>query len=160
MRGLKGWAVAVACASVLASSGCGERDLSNPPKIRYGSDACVECRMIIGDERFACAAVSGEGRFLKFDDIGCLAAHKKSAGKDDLRSWVSDADGRGWIRTEEAYFVYSEMLVTPMGYGLSAFVDEPSARRFAQEKEGRLVSWEEIAGIHQNKTDFKRGEEK
>ena len=44
-----------------ALAGCGKTDLSRPPKILYGRDVCVQCRMIIQDERFASAVITQEG---------------------------------------------------------------------------------------------------
>lgn len=125
-------------------AGCGERDLSKPPKILYGRDVCAQCRMIIEDERFACAAVSADKRFLKFDDIGCLAAHEKEQSDREFRSWVRDAGAGVWVEKEKAQFVHSRSLVTPMGYGFAAFVTTEDATQFAQEKAGRLITWDEL----------------
>ncbi|MBI2095920.1 MAG: nitrous oxide reductase accessory protein NosL [Candidatus Omnitrophica bacterium] len=143
MRGLKIWAVLVFCLGAAALAGCGKTDLSRPPKIFYGRDVCARCRMIIEDQRFACAAVSADGRFQKFDDIGCLAAYKNSSEERALRSWVRDAGADVWIGTEEAHFVHSRDLATPMGYGLAAFAAGENARRFAKEKTGRVLHWNE-----------------
>jgi copper chaperone NosL len=104
--------------------------------------------MILQDERFACAAVSVERRYLKFDDIGCLAEHEKEQAARDLRSWVRDAD-TGWVAKEQAHFVYFKDLVTPMGFGFAAFASAESAEKFAKDKGGRVISWNEILSLNQ-----------
>ncbi len=146
MRGLRFWALSALCLVALIVSGCAERDLSKPPKIGYGRDVCAQCRMIIEDERFACAAVSPDGRYLKFDDIGCMAAHEKENGQA-LRAWVRDAEGDGWIAREKAGFVHSKDLVTPMGCGLAAFSTEARAKKFCNKKTGDLIMWNALLNL-------------
>lgn len=100
--------------------------------------------MILGDERFACAAAASDKRMLKFDDIGCLAVYEKKQAGRDLRSWVHDAGTGVWIKKKEAKFVHARDLITPMGFGLAAFATVEDAEKFAREKNGRVVSWEEL----------------
>lgn len=144
MRGLKVWIVLAVSLTAFASAGCGEKDLSKPSKIHYGSDVCAECRMIIQDERFAAASVSADGRFQKFDDIGCLARYEKESGAKDLRSWVHDIDSGEWIKREQAKFVHSRDLVTPMGYGFAAFAVADDAAKWAEKQAGRVIAWNEL----------------
>lgn len=142
MRGLKALIALYLTAFVL--SGCGEKDPSEPPKISYGRDTCAECRMIIDDERFASAAVSSERRYLKFDDIGCMAAYEKKRPASLLRAWVRDLEGAGWIARDKAYFVHLRDLVTPMGYGFAAFGAQEGAKEFSAAKGGRGIIWDEL----------------
>ncbi len=158
MRGLKVWAGLALCLALFAVPGCGKQDLLKPPKILYGRDVCAQCRMIIDDERFAGAAVSADGQFLKFDDIGCLAAHEKEPESRMLRSWVHDAVSGKWIGREQARFVYARDLVSPMGYGFAAFAVAEDAERWAQEKAGRLVTWNELLDLTGKQNDFKMEE--
>lgn len=146
MRRLSVWALPALCLWTLIVSGCAERDLTKPPKIGYGRDICAQCRMIIEDERFACAAVSADGRYLKFDDIGCMAANERENGQA-LRAWTRDAEGDGWIAKEKAVFVHSKDLVTPMGYGLAAFSTEGRAKKFCTEKAGGLIAWTALLNL-------------
>lgn len=141
MRRLKAWAILAVGLGALAASGCAERDLSKPPRIRYGSDVCAQCRMIIQDERFA-ASASADGHFQKFDDIGCLAAHTGF-----LRAWVHDAATGGWLEIEKAKFTYSRDFVTPMGHGFAAFATAGDAAKWAQDKAGRVITWKELEEI-------------
>ena len=149
MRGLKVHVILALCLGAFALSGCGPQDLFKPPKIRYGRDVCAQCRMIIQEERFACAVVSAEGRALKFDDVGCLAAYKKDSDGRTERSWVHDTGSGGWLEEDRATFVYSRDLVTPMGHGFAAFGDPNAAKRYARDSAGRLVSWDELSVLVQ-----------
>lgn len=145
MHGLKFYVLGALClGAFITAGGCGGKDLSKPPKIGYGHDVCAQCRMIIQDERFACAVVSAEKRYLKFDDIGCLAEHEKKQAAGDLRSWVRDALGGGWVVKDEASFVYLRDLVTPMGYGFAAFSSAEGAERFVRENGGRVLDWDQL----------------
>ncbi len=147
MRGLKNWAFLALCLGSFATAGCGGQDLTKPPKMFYGRDGCAQCRMIIADERFACAAATADRRFLKFDDIGCFAAHEKKSAEHVLRSWVRNAGADEWIGKEEARFVHSPNLVTPMGYGFAATATVDKAARFAEENAGRVITWEELLSL-------------
>lgn len=156
MRRLKICSVLAVFSVAFSFASCGERDLSKPPKVFYGRDVCAQCRMIIEEESFVSAAVTNDGRYLKFDDIGCLAAHESEQNGRVIRSWVQDASGDGWIKREKALFVYSPELVTPMGYGFAAFAAEPDAQQFAKEKSGRLVGWNELLELTKNQNHLKR----
>ncbi len=154
MRRLKVWAILALYLAIFAVLGCGQQDLSKPPKILYGRDVCAQCRMIIDDERFAAAAVSVDGRIFKFDDIGCLAVHEKEQKSRMLKTWARDAGTGGWVEKEKALFVYSRDLVTPMGYGFAAFTASEDAEQWAHEKAGRLVTWNELSSLTQEAEQF------
>ena len=51
-----------------------------PPDIVYGRHICLECGMIISEERVA-AAYEWEGEDRVFDDIGDMLIHGKDAGE-------------------------------------------------------------------------------
>jgi len=55
-----------------------------------------------------------------------------------VRDWSS---GR-WIEGRTAFFVQAD-LWTPMRFGLFAFDEKGAACRFAEEHQGRAVTWEE-----------------
>jgi copper chaperone NosL len=127
--------IALACGGFLG--GCGT-DLSRPPTVRYGEEACAHCRMIISDDRFAAALVTKGGDTLKFDDIGCLVEHK--ADQQQLPGsvsihWVRDFGGGGWLDARSASYVHSTKVHSPMGYNLTALPPESpesgSTLRFA-----------------------------
>jgi copper chaperone NosL len=124
--------------------GCGKLDLSQPPNIRFGQEACAYCRMIISDERFAAAMVDEGGEVLKFDDIGCLVQHEAEHLRPGGVSWVRGFEGRSWLRAREATFVYSARVNSPMNHGLAAFSDAQAAGELANEPANRTMRFSEL----------------
>ena len=76
-------------------AGCRPVDLSRPPAVRFGEEACASCRMIISDERFAAALVTATGEILKFDDIGCLIRQEADQARPEVVYWVRNFQGQG-----------------------------------------------------------------
>jgi Cu-processing system permease protein len=130
--------------------GCGKPDLSRPPGLRWGEEACAGCRMIISDERFAAALVSETREVLKFDDIDCLILHEGQCLEDGTVYWVRDFTGARWIKAREATFVYSTSLVTPMNHGLAALPSIDAASKLAEDRSGRTLQFNELPGIVRN----------
>jgi copper chaperone NosL len=114
-----------------------------PPAIVYGEDVCDHCGMIISDERFAAAIVlqTGAQRYAYriFDDIGDMLAFVQSANQEEgdtseiVSYFVHDYVDHKWLNAQEAHFVQTATLPTPMGSGVVAFADHADAERHAQE---------------------------
>ena len=147
----------VACLLLLA--GCGAPRTDRPGEIRYGSDVCAECRMIIGEKRFSAAAADTQGEILKFDDIGCMRMHESKAGAAPSSYWVHDHATEEWINGKDAFFVQADGLITPMGYGLAAFSTRTAADQFAQKQGGRLISWTGMTDVLKRINQSKGGNE-
>jgi len=134
--------------SLLAACGGGP-DLNEPPDVRYGEDVCERCLMIINEARYAAAYVTPDGEPRLFDDIGGMAAHidealEGGALEDGAVFWVHDYDTEEWLKAEEAFYVESEELATPMGFGIVAFADRERAEAWAAEQVGTLRSYSEL----------------
>lgn len=123
---------------------CRRRGALEPPEIRYGRDVCAECGMIISDPRFAAAAATADGETLIFDDIGDLLSYRAKHSPQWVAIWVHDYENEQWIRAEEAWYVASAAVRTPMDWGLAAFASEEAARRRQGEWGGQVVRWEEL----------------
>jgi len=135
-----GWALP-ACAP-------GQAEMA-PPDIVYGETPCVECSMIISDARFAAGyaheVAAGRYESKAFDDIGDMLVHAGKHAEDKITAWyVHDYVGEAWLDAEQAIFVVSPQLPTPMGYGILAFAERSAAERVAAEAEGELLTWEEL----------------
>jgi copper chaperone NosL len=126
--------------------GCGKPDISRPPHLSFGQEACAFCRMIISDERFAAATVNGAGETLKFDDVGCLIEHDAGLGipERDTICWVRSFDGQGWLNAREATFVRSTRIVSPMNHGLAAFSHARAAGELANDPGSRSLRFSEM----------------
>jgi copper chaperone NosL len=108
-----------------------------PVDIEKG-DMCSFCRMAISEKKFAAQIITDEETALKFDDIGCLLRYRAAGGEQPKAAAVYVADSRsgGWLKAEDAFFVRSGSVKTPMGSGIIAFDSTeaagPGAVRFAQ----------------------------
>lgn len=136
-------ATGVVAAVLLA--GCGKPDLSQPPTVRLGEEACAFCRMIVSDQRFAAAIVDESGEALKFDDIGCLVQYADEHARKGAVSWVYGFDDQRWLDARAATFVYSSRIVSPMNHGLAAFADPLAAARAATDPESRILQFTDLA---------------
>ena len=147
--------------AVLATSillvGCAGRPENKAPNIHYGQDPCSECRMIIGDKRFAAAFISEDGEVFKFDDIGCMRTYEEKNKVLPKNSWVHDYQSEQWVVKEQAIFVFSKQLVTPMGYEIAAFSDAGAAKEFLGKGGGQKISWDEISETLQHDVNESRG---
>ena len=124
---------------------------SSPPKIHYGEDVCEFCGMIISEERFAAAFVTGDGHGHIYDDIGDMVEAHLQLQEDVTAFFVHDHEHESWVRAEEAYFVHSEDLPTPMLSGLAAFTTEESAQVFAAKVDGRTLTFDALLAYYQEK---------
>ena len=113
--------------------GCSKKDVF--PTIRYGQDVCGECKMIIVEERFA-AAIKHDGEVDKFDDIGCALKYSKKMKSPPEQFWVHNFKTNEWLNLKQSVIVQSSGLITPMGYGMAAFSDSPSADQWVKQYGG------------------------
>jgi copper chaperone NosL len=112
-----------------------------PPAIRYGEDACDHCRMIINEPRFAASYVTESHETRRFDDIGNMLAHYAQFKEKVAAFWVHDYESEEWLRAEEAHYVISSQIQTPMGHGVVAFADATQAERLAGAHDGRVLDF-------------------
>lgn len=125
----------------LIVTGCsGDVSIDEPPEIIYGEEECDRCRMIISDARYAAAYMTEDGEVRRFDDIGGMFVHQVESAEDVHLFWVHDAESKVWVKADEAYFVKSNTLETPMGFGIAALNSQEEAEAMAAEMDGEVVS--------------------
>lgn len=111
-----------AVAGALLLSGCAA---PKPAKVVLGQDMCAACNMVVSDARFASQVLSKTGKSYKFDSIECMVAFlaEGTLPKDQIHSaWVSDYLNPGtFLKAEEARYLQSALVRSPMGLNLSAF---------------------------------------
>lgn len=124
------------------SCGCGNKPLGGPPELRLGRDQCVECGMIISEDRCSSAMLIERDRrqeYVLFDDIGCMLDWRRAklGGAVVLDEFVHDYSTRAWTAVANATFLLAdpEKLVTPMSSGMVAFSSK-AAQEAAQEQVG------------------------
>lgn len=123
----------------LLAAGCSAK-ADGPPAIQVDRTACEHCTMLVSDERLAAAYYTAAGDARVFDDIACLltaAASESSA--EGLRFWFHDAASSEWLRGEDAVFVKSPRIKTPMHGGIVAFRQLHDAERTARTEQGRVI---------------------
>jgi copper chaperone NosL len=111
--------------------------------------------MAIFDARFAAQAHTIGGRVLTYDALECLADHLAGhAGEVPLvvvaylaDRLASTRDAAAWLLADDAQLLHHRALRTPMGGGLAAFRDAPTAEDFAAAgrlAEPELLTWTEV----------------
>ena len=123
-------------AMLLATSCAGTVD--GPPEIVVDRTACSHCGMLISEPLYAAAYQAGSGEKRVFDDLGCLRTAAR-AHHGSLRVWVHDAASVAWIDGDEAVFVSSPAIRTPMGGGLLAYRHREDADRAAAKHTGQVI---------------------
>lgn len=134
--------VIVAVALLLAACSA---TMTGPPEIVVDRTVCSHCGMFVSEPAYAAAYQAPGQEPRVFDDIGCLlnAVRREPVSPDHV--WFQDAAGGGWLTADEAIFVGSSRVRTPMSGGLLAYTDLAAAERAARTHDGEVVrSFEEL----------------
>lgn len=120
----------------------------SPQEINYGSDQCSFCRMNIVDKTHASQVVTSKGKQYKYDAIECLIHHiqdEEIAHTPLSYVLVANYNAPGtMIAAENAHFLISKNIPSPMGAYLSAFENKQEAQTAQQKNEGELFDWNTI----------------
>ena len=108
--------------------------------IDYGTDACDFCKMGIVDPKHAAQLVTTKGKNYKFDAIECLLHYIQQSNQPTAvyqHLLVADLLNPGvLIPAEEAHFIISKNIPSPMGAFLSATKTETDALKLLDEYTG------------------------
>lgn len=133
----------------LLLGGCGDDGswAEGMTPIKWDRDACVRCKMIISDPRFAVEIKGGpKNTVFKFDDMGCAATWRVEKlaeypwmAEPATGFWVADYNGRGekWLNALSAHFQAGR--TSPMGYNYAAFA-EPQSDTISYESMMKITS--------------------
>lgn len=138
--------------ALLAGCAQGTTELA-PPDIRYGEDVCVECNMIISDERFASSIAYevGPGRYetAAFDDIADMLDYAVKHPEQPPVAWyVHDYESKEWIDATAASYVVTDQVVTPMASGMLAFSNPQRADVMAYTLGLQVLDWNTVRARH------------
>jgi copper chaperone NosL len=103
--------------------------------------------MGVAEARFAAELVTRQGRVYRFDSVECLATYYlREADFARVHSiWVTDLnEPTRLLRLEEAAFVHSASLRTPMGAGLAAFEAATGRARALAAAPGEVLTWSQV----------------
>lgn len=117
-----------------------------PQAIVYGNDACHYCQMTIVDKIHGAEIVTDKGKVFKFDAAECLIRYKNELDQIEEYQFLSNyfETPEEFVSVEEATFLISENLPSPMGAFLTAFKTEEAAIEVKKEKGGNLYNWAEL----------------
>ncbi|TPE44120.1 hypothetical protein FJM65_11610 [Pontibacter mangrovi] len=119
-----------------------------PKPIPYGQANCVHCSMTVSDSRYGAELVNDKGKAYFFDSAECLAAYlNEQPGLSQKAAFVLVSDYTNpekLIEAEQAYFLQSRELPSPMGMFLTAVADKAAAGQLQQEYGGRLLTWNQV----------------
>ncbi len=118
----------------------------SPQPIVYGKDACHYCQMTIVDKIHGAEIVTDKGKVYKFDAAECLIRYQNDLEITEGYLLLTNhfETPEAFIPMEEATFLISENLPSPMGAFLTAFKTEEKAKELKSEKDGELYNWEEL----------------
>ncbi|MVX34679.1 MULTISPECIES: nitrous oxide reductase accessory protein NosL [Myroides] len=120
-------------------------------EINYGEDLCHFCKMGIVDKAHASQLVTTKGKNFKFDAIECMI-NFLSESKADQSQYafilVSNLSEPGkMISAQEATFIISKDIPSPMGAFLSAVQNKEQASVILKESnEAMLYQWDNVQG--------------
>ncbi len=129
---------------LLALTACTGNNLDTPPEIAYGRDICVQCGMIISEPQFAASYTTKTGDVRLFESIEDMAMYHIEHQEDVHLFWVHDHETEEWVKGDEAVYVLSETIVTPMGAGVVAAADEAGADELIAAGGGTAVTLDQL----------------
>ena len=134
----------VIVALALLSAACSTK-VTGPPEVVVDQTACSHCGMFVSEPVYA-AAYHAHGKEARvFDDIGCMLEAVDRETASPINIWVQDAAGAGWLDADEASFVASPRIRTPMSGGVLAYADVVAAEKTAAAHGGQVMrSLEEL----------------
>jgi len=119
---------------------------TGPKDIDYGNDGCHFCKMTIVDKIHGSELITDKGKVYKFDATECMVNYLKENKELPISNLLTNyyEAPTQFISTEEAIFLISDKLPSPMGANLTAFQTKESAEQVLAEKGGELYTWETL----------------
>ena len=96
------------------------------------------------------AELERDGRFLKFDDVGCLVK-VISVSDPCARIWLEDHRTGELVPLAQATLVRSRTVRTPMGSGVVAFRDREAAVRHRDSTQGEIVTIRQLQSVQEER---------
>jgi copper chaperone NosL len=101
--------------------------------------------MAISDLRFAAQYITDKGKRLTFDSIECMVQSLQDGNVSVRSAWVADYEMVDtWIPVEQAVYVHSDKIHSPMGAGLAAFGPPATPSEIRQAYDGTVMTWPEV----------------
>jgi copper chaperone NosL len=138
---MKGIAIALVAALMFACS-------LDPEPLRYGKDVCHTCKMTLMDKRFGAELVTAKGKVYKFDDVNCMVNFINSGFLADQtlvhKLIVDYSQPEKLIPAEEAFYLKSDQIRTPMASQVAAFETEELMLKNKSGLDAIYLGWGEL----------------
>ncbi|NIP30900.1 MAG: hypothetical protein GTO02_13960 [Candidatus Dadabacteria bacterium] len=121
---------------------CGNSEEIKPVSINYGQDICERCKMIISEERFSSQILLKDGLIYKFDDLGGMIHYiveNKISMESVNKIYVKDYNTKKWLIAEEAIYVSTDKIKTPMNFALLAVDNNDNALELVSRYNGEII---------------------
>jgi len=117
-----------------------------PQAIEYGNDVCSYCKMNIVQKTHSAQYVTNKGKQFKFDAVECLVHAVSETDVNAIALFlVADYSNPGtMIYTQDATFLISPGIKSPMGANLTALSSMEKAKELQSKHSGDLYSWETL----------------
>ena len=135
-----------ALALLAALTGCGE---PGPRPLAAGVDACADCLMVLDAGGHGAEVVTRTGKILTFDSAECMVNHLLTGDGEEPRStWVTDfSDPETLVAAEDAYYLVSPTLPSPMGLGITAFARPQDRDGALNAFGGEAADWDDVRSL-------------
>ncbi len=119
---------------------------TGPQTIDYGNDGCHFCKMTIVDKIHGSELITDKGKVFKFDATECMLNFLDDDNDLKVETLLTNyyEAPTEFINVENATFLISENLPSPMGAYLTAFKTEEAAKKVQSEKGGELYNWNSL----------------
>lgn len=116
---------------------------NGPKPIDYGNDGCHFCKMTIVDKIHGSELITDKGKVFKFDATECMLNYLNDDNDLQVETLLTNyyEAPTEFINIENATFLISENLPSPMGANLTAFKTQEAAEKVLSEKGGKLYDW-------------------
>ncbi len=116
--------------------------------VSYGSDECAYCKMTIMDHRYGAELVTLKGKVYTFDAAECLIEYlyRYEGSVQDFKYLLvtSYTEPDQLIDANNATFLVSKKMPSPMGAYLTAFSSRNVAEEYQNKNAGELFTWDEL----------------
>lgn len=121
---------------------------SEPEPLRYGEDDCNYCGMKLMDTKYGAEFITDKGKIYKFDDLNCLFGFisESSPEMKSAQILVADFSTPGTlIDAQNAHYLKSSDLRSPMGFNVAAFQHADSLNRYSTLLPGENKNWNALS---------------
>lgn len=133
--------------ATMVTAACGAPE---PRALLPGVDGCADCLMVVDANGHGAEIVMSTGKIYTFDSVECMANHLAASGDvEPVHSlWVTDfAAPEALVPAEEAYYLVSPTLGSPMGLGVTAFGRAEDRDGAIHAFGGRAATWSDVRAL-------------